>query len=130
MYCDLWLVLWLCRTIFTKSDRHVYRDPDYMLTEEEGQIKHSHRDSYVMMLREMRQKRMNRIKARYLNHDASIHLLTNTNLKKKLILIYFSFIYLIFLNTSKHIITRYTPQKNPTHIYTQCIRTNFIMSCV
>lgn len=54
----------LCRTIFTKSDRHVYRDPDYMLTEEEGQIKHSHRDSYVMMLREMRQKRMNRIKSR------------------------------------------------------------------
>lgn len=52
------------RTIFTQSNRHAYTDPDYMMTEEEGRIKHSHRDSYVMMLREMRQKRLNRIKAK------------------------------------------------------------------
>ncbi|KAK3096977.1 hypothetical protein FSP39_005325 [Pinctada imbricata] len=51
-------------TIFTRHDRHGYVDPDYMLTEEEGQLKYTHRDSYVAMLREMRQNRLNRIKSR------------------------------------------------------------------
>ena len=64
----------LSRTIFTKSDRHVYRDPDYMMTEEEGKIKHMHRDSYVMMLRDMRQRRMNRIKAKWVHLNLILHI--------------------------------------------------------
>ncbi|XP_052708553.1 cilia and flagella-associated protein 47-like isoform X1 [Crassostrea angulata] len=76
------------KTIFTKSDRHVYRDPDYMLTEEEGQIKHSHRDSYVMMLREMRQKRMNRIKSREFkvtNNSVDIGIKSAAGLRPKML---------------------------------------------
>jgi hypothetical protein len=53
------------RTIFTRSDRHTYVDPDYALNEEEGLVKNSHRDSYIAMLREMRQNRLNKIKSKW-----------------------------------------------------------------
>ncbi|XP_071134806.1 cilia- and flagella-associated protein 47-like isoform X3 [Mytilus edulis] len=55
------------KTIFTKADRHTYIDPDYAHNEEEGQMKNSHRDSYVAMLREMRQNRLNKIKSKEFN---------------------------------------------------------------
>lgn len=59
IYCSLFF-----RTIFTRSDRHTYVDPDYALNDEEGLAKNSHRDSYVAMLREMRQNRLNKIKSK------------------------------------------------------------------
>lgn len=52
------------RTIFTKTKRHNYVDPDYALNLTEEANKVNHRNSYVGMLRQMRQNRLNQLKSR------------------------------------------------------------------
>ncbi|XP_068124444.1 cilia- and flagella-associated protein 47 [Hyperolius riggenbachi] len=46
------------RTIFTKTDRYTYVDPDYAYTEEEEEKKQSHKDYYTDYIKNRREKRL------------------------------------------------------------------------
>lgn len=52
------------KTIFTRSSRHTYIDPDYAHIDDENIKKWKHRDSYVQLLREMRERRSDKKKAK------------------------------------------------------------------
>lgn len=58
-------MLSLCRTIFTRERRHTYIDPDYAYVDDDDVKRFKHRDSYVQLLREMKQIRLNRKKVKY-----------------------------------------------------------------
>lgn len=53
------------RTIFTRTQRHTYIDPDYAHVDDDDLKKWRHRDSYVQLLRDMKEKRLNKKKAKY-----------------------------------------------------------------
>ncbi|XP_053397416.1 cilia- and flagella-associated protein 47-like isoform X4 [Mercenaria mercenaria] len=51
-------------TIFTRTKRHTYIDPDYAHIDDDDVKKWRHRDSYVQLIREMKERRMNKKKRR------------------------------------------------------------------
>ncbi|XP_077977423.1 cilia- and flagella-associated protein 47-like [Glandiceps talaboti] len=51
-------------TIFTKHNRYTYVDPDYAYTDEELNDKKAHRDMYVNYIKDLREKRVCKEKAR------------------------------------------------------------------
>ncbi|XP_021363645.1 cilia- and flagella-associated protein 47-like isoform X2 [Mizuhopecten yessoensis] len=74
------------KTIFTKTKRHNYVDPDYALNLSEEANKVNHRNSYVGMLRQMRQNRLNQIKSREFkdtNNKLDIGIKTAAGLRPK-----------------------------------------------
>ncbi|XP_041462969.1 cilia- and flagella-associated protein 47-like isoform X1 [Lytechinus variegatus] len=52
------------KTIFTKTDRHTYVDPDYAYDEEELADVMAHKNKYNDYLKENREKRVNKLKAK------------------------------------------------------------------
>ena len=52
------------RTIFTRANRHTYVDPDYAFVDDDDVKRFRHKDSYVQLLREMKENRLNRKRAR------------------------------------------------------------------
>ena len=59
--------LFFFRTIFTRTNRHTYVDPDYAYVDDDDVNRFRHRDSYVQLLREMKENRLNKKRARYIN---------------------------------------------------------------
>ena len=53
------------RTIFTKSERHKFVDPDYSYTDGELTDRHAHRNKYINLFRELRDRRINKQKTKY-----------------------------------------------------------------
>ncbi|XP_052240686.1 cilia- and flagella-associated protein 47-like isoform X3 [Dreissena polymorpha] len=51
------------KTIFTRTKRHTYVDPDYAHIDDEEVKKWKHRDSYMQLIREMKERRLNKKKA-------------------------------------------------------------------
>ncbi|XP_052808119.1 cilia- and flagella-associated protein 47-like isoform X2 [Mya arenaria] len=54
-------------TIFTRTKRHTYIDPDYAHIDDDNVKQWKHRDSYVQLIREMKDRRLNKKKAREFN---------------------------------------------------------------
>ncbi|KAL4233464.1 hypothetical protein ACF0H5_008145 [Mactra antiquata] len=55
------------KTIFTRTKRHTYVDPDYAHVDDDDIKKWKHRDSYVQLIREMKERRISKKKAREFN---------------------------------------------------------------
>ena len=63
--CLMDLHISFCRTIFTKTERHTYVDPDYAYDEGELSDVMSHKNKYNDYLKECRDKRVSKIKAKW-----------------------------------------------------------------
>ena len=52
------------RTVFTRSERHTYVDPDYAFTDEEADAIMTHKQYYTDFIDYLRETRKNKIRAK------------------------------------------------------------------
>ncbi|KAL5010428.1 hypothetical protein ScPMuIL_012733 [Solemya velum] len=74
------------KTLFTRTPRHTYVDPDYALSDDEEYMKGNHRGSYVALLRHMKKKRQQHSRVKEYaetNNKLDIGIKTAAGLKPK-----------------------------------------------